>query len=171
MPLPFDPIAEAARLWEQRFGPAGDMAAVTAVMRVQQLLQAAVDRALKPHGLTFARYEALVLLTFSRSGSLPMSKVGERLMLHPASVTGIVDRLERDGLVARSPHPTDRRTTLVSLTSAGAGLVGRATAALTAIRFGLPGTAPEQVEELTAILRDLRRDAGDFTVPAVVAAS
>ncbi|HEV7207136.1 MAG TPA: MarR family transcriptional regulator [Mycobacteriales bacterium] len=167
MVLPFDPIAEAARQWEHRFGPAGDMAAVTSVMRVQQLLQAAVDRALKPFELSFARYEALVLLTFARSGALPMSAMGERLMLHPASVTGIVDRLERDGLVARSAHPTDRRTTLVSLTGNGVEVVGAATNALTAMRFGLRGTPPEAVQQLTELLRALRHEAGDL--PAAVA--
>ncbi len=86
-PLPFDPIARAADLWEERIGPAGVMGAVTSVMRVQQILQSAVDTALRPHGLTFARYEALVLLFFSRRGSLPMRVMGQRLQLHPTSVT------------------------------------------------------------------------------------
>ena len=68
-PLEFDPIARAADLWAERVGPSEVMAAVTSVMRVQQILQSAVDGALRPHGLTFARYEALVLLYFSRRGS------------------------------------------------------------------------------------------------------
>ena len=115
-PLPFDPIARAAGTWEERVGPSQSMAAVTSIMRVQQILQSTVDAALKPHGLTFARFEALVLLTFSRRGSLPMRVMGERLQLHPTSVTNIVDRLEADALVKRTPHPTDRRTTLVEIT-------------------------------------------------------
>jgi len=160
MALPFDPIAEAARQWEHRFGPADDMAAVTSVMRVQQLL--------KPYRLSFARYEALVLLTFARSRALPMSAMGERLMLHPASVTGIVDRLERDGLVMRSAHPTDRRTTLVSLTASGTELVGRATATLTDMRFGLRGTPPAAVHQLTELLRELRQEAGDLPAAAAI---
>ena len=104
-PLPFDPILRAAALWDERIGPARTMAAVTSVMRVQQILLSAVDGALRPHGLTFARYEALVLLTFSRTGRLPMRVMGERLQLHPTSVTNIVDRLQADGLVRRIPHP------------------------------------------------------------------
>src|SRR3954452_16020202 len=110
--LPFDPIARAAEIWADQVGPSTTMAAVTSIMRVQQVLQSAVDSALRPHGLTFARYEALVLLTFAKKGSLPMRVMGERLQLHPTSVTNIVDRLEADGLVKRLPHPTDRRTTL-----------------------------------------------------------
>ena len=64
-----------------------------------------MDGALRPHNLTFARYEALVLLTFSRSGRLPMRVMGDRLQLHPTSVTNIVDRLQADGLVRRTPIP------------------------------------------------------------------
>jgi DNA-binding MarR family transcriptional regulator len=162
-PLPFDPIARAARIWEDRIGPSGTMAAVTGVMRVQQIIQSAVDGALKPHGLTFARYEALVLLTFARSASLPMRVMGERLQLHPTSVTNIVDRLERDGLVKRVPHPTDRRTTLVEITDEGRTRREAATAAVTEIDFGLSGLTERQTEQLTDLLTKVRRAAGDFT--------
>ncbi len=67
--LPFDPIPRAAELWRHRWGTFAEaMAAATSIMRVQQLLLAAFD-AVRPHGLTFARYEALVLLAFSRAAS------------------------------------------------------------------------------------------------------
>src|SRR5215217_9174052 len=95
------------------------MAAATSVMRVQQLLLARYDAALRAHGLTFARYEALVLLTFSRAGRLPLSKIGERLMVHHTSVTNIVQRLEQAGLVDRSPNPRDGRGTLAAITDRG----------------------------------------------------
>lgn len=162
-PLPFDPIMRAAALWDERIGPSRTMAAVTSVMRVQQILLSAVDGALRPHGLTFARYEALVLLTFSRTGRLPMRVMGERLQLHPTSVTNIVDRLQADGLVRRAPHPTDRRATLVEITEPGSTLLDRATASVTAIDFGLDGLTAEQETELTGLLGLVRRAAGDFT--------
>lgn len=161
-PLPFDPIARAAELWEDRVGPSGTMAAVTGVMRVQQIIQSAVDGALKPHGLTFARYEALVLLSFSRRASLPMRVMGERLQLHPTSVTNIVDRLEKDGLVKRVPHPTDRRTTLVEITEEGRARHAVATTAVTAIDFGLVGLTPKQTDLLTDLLTKVRKAIGDF---------
>jgi hypothetical protein len=109
--LPFDPIAQARRLWAEHgwAEAAPGMAAVTSLMRAQQIVAARVDEALKPFGLSFARYEVLMLLLFSRRGSLPMARIGERLQVHPASVTNAVDRLEAQGLVRRSPHPTDRR--------------------------------------------------------------
>jgi DNA-binding MarR family transcriptional regulator len=160
--LPFDPILRAAQLWEERIGPARTMAAVTSVMRVQQILLSAVDSALRPHGLTFARYEALVLLAFARSGRLPMRVMGERLQLHPTSVTNIVDRLQADGLVQRTPHPTDRRATLVGITEAGTAVLDRATASVTGMGFGLAGLDEAEEAQLTALLGKVRRAAGDF---------
>jgi DNA-binding MarR family transcriptional regulator len=160
--LPFDPIARAAELWQDRIGDATAMAAVTSVMRVQQILQSAVDNALKVHGLTFARYEALVLLTFSKRGSLPMRVMGERLQLHPTSVTNIVDRLEADGLVKRIPHPTDRRTTLAEITEAGRERRADATASVTSVDFGLSGLTAKQTVALTDLLAKVRKSAGDF---------
>jgi DNA-binding MarR family transcriptional regulator len=162
-PLPFDPIVRPADLWEERIGESTTMAAVTSIMRVQQVLQSAVDGALRPHGLTFARYEALVLLVFSRRGSLPMRVMGERLQLHPTSVTNIVDRLEADGLVKRTPHPTDRRTTLAEITDLGRDQMKAATAAVTAIDFGLRGLTDRQTASLTELLSRVRKAAGDFT--------
>ncbi|MYR00454.1 hypothetical protein [Streptomyces sp. SID6139] len=97
--LPFDPIARADELWQQRWGNVPSMAAITSIMRAQQILLAEVDAVVKPYGLTFARYEALVLLTFSKAGELPMSKIGERLMVHPTSVTNTVERLDGNTVV------------------------------------------------------------------------
>jgi DNA-binding MarR family transcriptional regulator len=162
-PLPFDPIARAAQIWTAKIGPSATMAAVTSVFRVQQILQQAVDTALRRHELTFARYEALVLLRFSRSGALPMSLMGQRLQLHPTSITNIVDRLEAAELVRRRPHPTDKRTTLVEITDAGRRRGEEATASVTAVDFGLLGLSDDEVTSLTALLAKVRRAAGDFT--------
>src|SRR5690606_8477396 len=64
----FDPIQEAARNWAEHFGddPVPSMAAVTSIMRVQQILLARLNDTLKPFDLTFPRYEALMLLFYSR---------------------------------------------------------------------------------------------------------
>lgn len=162
-PLRFDPIEEAARRWEDRWPTAAaTMAAATSVVRVHQLVVAAVDTALRPYGLTFARFEALRLLAFSREGALPLSRMGPRLMVHPTSVTHVVDRLEADGLLERVPHPTDRRTTLARITPAGRRLVEEATAAVNASRFGLDALTDAQAWELVALLRPVRAAAGDF---------
>src|ERR1700709_1229728 len=95
------------------------MAAITSVMRAQQIFLARVDEALRPFGLTFARYELLMLLHFSSRGSMPIKKASERLQVHPTSITNAVDRLEAAGLVKRMPHPDDGRATLLAATDAG----------------------------------------------------
>jgi DNA-binding MarR family transcriptional regulator len=165
--LPFDPIARAAETWAERFGRSDAMAAVTSIMRAQQILLAELDAVLRPHGLTFARYEALVLLTFSRQGALPMRVIGERLMVHPTSATNTIDRLERQGLVVRRPNPRDGRGKLAEITESGRELVSRATADLMAAEFGLAGFDPEQRDQLFGLLRGLRVAAGDFAATPV----
>jgi len=160
--LAFDPIDEAARQWGLRWEAADQMHAVTSLMRVQQLVLAQLDELLRPHGLTFARYEALVLLTFSRAGSLPLGKMGERLQVHPTSITSIVDRLESAGHVVRRRHPEDGRAVLAEITASGRAVVEAATADLVAARFAIADMTPEELRELSALLRPVRRNAGDF---------
>ena len=163
-PLPFDPIDEARVRWSDRFDPdvSHAMAAATSIMRAQQIVLAAVDGALRPYGLTFARYEGLVLLSFSRRGTLPLGIMGQRLMIHPASVTNIIDRLEDQGLVRRSPHPTDGRTTLAEITDEGRALALEATAAVNAVAFGLGVLDDRDLHDLQRIIGRLRLGNGDF---------
>jgi DNA-binding MarR family transcriptional regulator len=162
--LPFDPIEEARRQWLARgWSDAADgMAAVTSVMRAQQLLLARVDRVLRPLGLTFARYEVLMLLMFSSSGALPLNVVGNRLQVHPTSVTSAIDRLESGGLVRRSPHPTDRRAVLAELTENGRALAEQASGLLNAEVFADLGLPPHENAQLVSVVRTMRRAAGDF---------
>jgi DNA-binding MarR family transcriptional regulator len=160
--LPFDPIERAGELWEDAFGPASAMRVATSVMRAQQLLLSRFDLILKPHALTFARYEALVLLHFSRSGELPLSIIGERLMVHPTSVTNTVDRLVAQGFVERHRNPRDGRGVLARLTDAGRQTLEQATADLMADGFGLTTYDEPALQSLFELLRELRVDAGDF---------
>src|SRR3954468_10165588 len=153
--LPFDPIDEAARQWGLRWDAVEEMHAVTSLMRVQQLVLGQLDELLRPHGLTFARYEALVLLTFSRRGSLPLGKMGDRLQVHPTSVTSIVDRLEAAGHVLRRPHPTDGRTVLAEITQAGRDVVEAATRDLVAADFGVGVLSADQLNALSDLLRPI----------------
>jgi DNA-binding MarR family transcriptional regulator len=162
MPLPFDPIDEAARQWGLRCDGVPAMHAVTSLMRVQQLVLARLDAILRPHGLTFARYEALVLLCFSSRGSLPLGKMGERLQVHPTSITSIVQRLEADGLVSRRPHPDDGRAVLAEVTDVGRARVETATADLVGVDFGLGALTDQQLGDLSDLLAPVRRAAGDF---------
>jgi len=162
--LSIDPIAEARRQWDRRWEGGAVMAAATSIMRAQQIVLARVDEVLRPYELTFARYEALVLLSFSRRGALPMGKMGERLMIHPTSVTNIVDRLEDQGFVRRVPHETDGRSTLVSITDAGRQVMERATKEVIASSFGLEALDEAELDEMTRLVRTVRADVGDFAL-------
>jgi DNA-binding MarR family transcriptional regulator len=160
--LAFDPIARAGDLWDRRWGHSPAMLAVTSIMRAQAILIAELDALLRPYELTFARYEALVLLTFSKSGALPLSKIGERLMVHPTSVTNTIDRLERQGYVHRRPNPRDGRGVLAEITDSGRDTVERATRDLMAADFGLGVYGAGDQAKIFDVLRSLRIDAGDF---------
>ena len=138
------------------------MMAVTSVMRVQQIWLSRLNLALEPFGLTFARYEALMLLHLSRAGSLPLGKMGARLQVHPTSVTNLVDGLERLGHARRTPHPRDRRTTLAAITQQGRQVADAATEALNTIRFGTPPLTKNELDTITGVLRRARLSAGDF---------
>ncbi len=163
-PLPFDPIAEAKRQWQVHWGDEATaaMGAVTSIMRVQQVLLARLNTLLEPWDLTFPRYEALMLLSYSRTGALPLGKMGDRLQVHRASVTNVVDRLEEQGLVERVAQPADRRSVLASITPKGRGVAKAATARLNAERFGTEPWSDSRCDDLFRMLRPLRRAAGDF---------
>ncbi len=165
--LPVDPIAEAKRQWLAHGwkDAAAGMTAVTSIMRAQQLMLARVDAALRPFGLTFARYELLTLLSFSRAGQMPMASASARLQVHPTSVTNTVDRLQAGGYVRREPHPVDGRATLVVLTDSGRDLAERATRALNDEVFSQPGLSADDTDELVSIIARMRRAAGDFDDP------
>ena len=162
--LGFDPIAQARQQWvEQGWSEAADgMAAITSLMRAHQIVLARAESTLRPLGVTFARYEVLMLLWFSKRGSLPMKIIGSRLQVHPTSVTNAVDRLEDAGLVTRSTHPEDRRAVLVALTPAGRELAERATKALNTEVFEQPDLSDRDLRSLVDVLTRLRRTAGDF---------
>ncbi len=166
-PLEFDPIERAGSLWEQNWPGEPDevydsMRAVTSIMRAHQILIAELDARLRPYGITFSRYEALVLLMYSKAGALPLSKIGERLQVHATSVTNVIDRLESAGLVRREPNPRDGRGTLAVITDEGRAVATKATADLNSARFGMGALGDAQLKQVYALLRTLRQDAGDF---------
>ncbi len=159
-----DPIREARRQWiAHGWADAADgMAMVTSLIRVQQLLLERIDAVLRPLELTFARYEVLMLLSFARTGSLPMARVGSLLQVHPTSATSAVARLEAQGWVVRSRSAADGRVVLATVTQEGRDVADRATEGLNREVFSRPGLPLEQVERLTALLEEHRRAAGDL---------
>lgn len=158
-----DPIRAAHEQWvEHGWGEAADgMAMVTSLVRVHQLLMERIEGALRPHGLTFARYEVLRLLSFTRSGRMPMSRLGSLLQVHPTSVTSAVERLVRQGYAERLRREDDRRVVLAAITDEGRDVVEAATDSLNTQVFMRPGLAEPDVHRLTALLGSLRAASGD----------
>ena len=158
-----DPIVEAHRQWVAHGWPeaADGMAMVTSVVRAQQLLLERIDAVLRPRELTFARYEVLRLLSFTRGSAMPMSRLGSLLQVHPTSVTNAVDRLVAQGYVERVRSDADKRVVRAVLTDAGRQAVEAATAALNAEVFESPGLPADGVRELTDRLTALRTGLGD----------
>ncbi len=161
-----DPIAEARRQWVAHGWEeaASGMAAVTTITRVQQILAGWVEEVLAPLGLTFARFEILRLLGFSRVGSLPMGKISDRLQVHPASVTSAVKRLEREGLIERVIDRTDNRVVLAVLLRKGREVLEPATAAVNEV-FANLGLSDRDLDHLVRLLVPIRHAAGDEVVP------
>lgn len=160
-----DPIAEAKRQWlAHGWDDAADgMEMVTSLVRVHQLVGERIDAVLRPLGLTFARYEILRLLAFTRSGSMPMSRLGSLLQVHPASVTSAVHRLEKQGFVMRERGPEDRRVVLAGITEEGRSAIATATEHLNQRVFADTGLAGEDVQAMSRLLGAYRRQVGDIT--------
>jgi DNA-binding MarR family transcriptional regulator len=166
-PLRFDPIAEARRQWDRNWGEEAtpSMAAVTSIMRAQQIVMARLNELLEPLDLTFPRYEALMLLFYSRRGELPLGKISDRLQVHRASVTNVIDKLVDSGYVERVTHEQDRRAVLARITTQGKRTARRATKILNGARFGMAPLDRGACEQLFSTLEPLRSEAGDFSDP------
>lgn len=158
-----DPIAEARRQWVAHgWEDAADgMALVTSLVRVNQLIQERIDAVLRPLELSFARYEVLRVLSFSRSDSIPMTRLSSLLQVHPTSVTSVVAKLQAQGYVDRLRREQDRRVILAAITPQGHEIVEAATEKLNREVFGNPGLHPDQVIEITRVLGVFRQHAGD----------
>lgn len=158
-----DPIRVAHDLWIGNGWEvtADGMSAVTSVLRVNQLLSQRADAILAPIDLTFARYEVLVVLYFNADG-VPLSFLADALKLHQASITNLVDKLEKQGYLERVKHPSDRRSTLARATRAGRARVRMAIKRLNAEFYSQLGVSPDELRTLTEILGKLRGASGDL---------
>jgi DNA-binding MarR family transcriptional regulator len=163
-PLRFDPIAEARRQWDDHWGTEAtpSMAAVTSIMRAEQIIMGRLNELLDPLELTFPRYEALMILFYSRKGQLPLGKLSDRLQVHRASVTNVIDKLAESGYVERVVHEQDRRAILARITADGRRVARRATKRLNGAQFGTDTLGEDSCEAIYELLEPLRRAAGDY---------
>ena len=94
--------------------------AALSIVLTGELLAKEADRILKPYKLTQAQFNVLMLLRYqSEKGELNQTRLGRMLLVNRSNVTGLVDRMERDGWVQRVPESEDRRVKKVRLTDSG----------------------------------------------------
>src|SRR3954469_20133462 len=165
-PAPFDVVEASRRVWLQAWNPdaASGMAVFTAILRSFQLLNDEVQRVMRRHELTFARYEVLVWLATDPESSVTLSWISKTLRIPPATVTDIIDRLEQDELVRRVAHATDARTTLAVITARGRRAARSATADLNSSVYEKVGLSEDQRHQLIDLLAELRASGNEFDV-------
>ena len=159
-----DPILEAFHLWIANGWEdcALGVTAVTSLMRVHQVLAKRADQVLAPIDLTFSRYELLIRLYFHDGGSQPLSQLGKQLQIHQTSITSLVDKLEAQGLIRRTPHPTDRRSTIAQITPAGRALTSKAIELLNAELYRDLGLTGDEARLLIGLLMKMRLSWNDI---------
>ena len=122
--------------------------------RVTHLLLRAVDDELAGHGLSAAETNALACF-----GGTPRRTVRELVAAtgqKPSTLTGVLDRLERRGLIARTPNPADRRSVVIELTENGRATASAVDAAFAAVEARLPGAERLILQIRDAFVTDTR---------------
>ncbi|WKD57989.1 putative HTH-type transcriptional regulator YusO [Corynebacterium capitovis DSM 44611] len=162
-PPRIDSLAEAHRQWATHYSAqaARGLSTLSSVARAAHLLRAGAEEALQPFKVSFAQFELLTLLMWTRSGGLPMSKISSRLHVPPGSLTHTVCRLEKEGLIARTQSSRDRRSILVSITDQGVALASAAGPELSRY-FEETDLTEQQHRQIVEATAALRRAAGEF---------
>lgn len=158
-----DPVDIARHYWHHH-GLDGDeqrFLALTSLLRYQRIVVDSVEAELKAHGLNMTDYLFLMTLHLSSDGTRLISGLARSLLVHPTTATLATDRLERRSLLTRSPHPTDRRATCVTISDLGRDTVDSATRSLTLVGFGMRGSESENVIRFSESLTAMRQSAGD----------
>jgi len=170
MPAPdtiTDPVEWAKHFWRQQDleGDEQRFLVMSSLLRYQRIVVDTVDAELRSLGLNLTDYLLLMTLQLSESGTRLISSLARNLLVHATTATLATDRLEAKKLLYRSPHPTDRRATCVTITGAGRELLKKATVALDAVDFGLTDATPTNVKKLGDALHSLRVAVGDTQLP------
>jgi DNA-binding MarR family transcriptional regulator len=168
-----DPVDWAQHYWRQQNfeGDERRFLAMGSLLRYQRIVFEVVENELRHHNLNLTDYLMLMTLQLSKSGTRLISSLARNLLVHPTTATLAIDRLEAKHLLFRSPHPTDRRATCVTISGAGRELVHRVTIDLGNVEFGFVGASETQLKKLTDVLASLRSSAGDIDAPSSRAAA
>jgi DNA-binding MarR family transcriptional regulator len=120
-------------------------------------------RLFREYGLTPSQYNVLRILR-GEGKPLPILEVSDRLIASVPGITGLIDRLEGIGLVARERSIEDRRVVFVAITPQGLDLLGKLDEPVAALHKRLMGhLSPAELKALTRLLEKARQplDAAD----------
>jgi DNA-binding MarR family transcriptional regulator len=142
-----------------------------ALVRTGERLLACIDRALLHHRLSRAGREALAVLDGAGQPLSPTA-IAERLIVTTASVTSLLDTLERRGLVERQPDPTDRRRLLIVITQDGKAIVDQFLPEVVALQTAAMATLTEaQRRQLVELLATLGANLATLDADEVIRAA
>jgi len=130
-------------------GARHDLSLVVAWQRATHQLLRAIDAELEDLDLTPGEVNALAC--FLGGESAAVGELATRSGQRPSTLTGVLDRLEKRGLVERRPNPADRRSSLAVLTPAGRAAARRVDAAIAAVEGRLPATVRRAGAALGAV--------------------
>jgi DNA-binding MarR family transcriptional regulator len=152
---PHEPSSAAITVNSALWGT-GPMALFTHLARTSLFLEAVQEECLAPLGISFGDYAVLRVIEYEDPrGALSPTRLAEIVVRTTGGMTKIIDRLERLGLVKRTPDPVDRRGVLVRLTAKGRRLCDKASDAYIVVRQRLLAQLDE--DEIQTIDTALRR--------------
>jgi DNA-binding MarR family transcriptional regulator len=151
------------------FNPISEETAFRSIIRTYGLIQKFMLPYFGRFGITSAQWGVLRSLDrHERSGkpSMRLTDLGEQLLIQPPSVTGVVDRMEKNGLIERIASPTDLRAKHVRLTAAGRRLLTEVQVLHEEqIATALSGLLVQEQRELRRLLKKLGTHLEELLAP------
>lgn len=152
-----DPIEWVRHHWAEQSLPDPDrFAAVGSLLRLRELVASEFDRQLRSFEINRSMYFLLATLVMSPTGARRLNYLSRYLLVHPTTVTLLVDQLEKRGMVKRMPDPRDRRASLATLTPAGRAVMREATRVLAEVGYGLGAVKDRDLRQLIEAMRTAR---------------
>jgi DNA-binding MarR family transcriptional regulator len=159
-----DAISMAARQYGEKF-PWADVRSIEIALRLsatQTTIHASNQRLFKENGFERAagRVAVLRVLFLSPAGRLSQNEISNQTQVTPANVSYVIEGLEKDGLITRTPHETDRRSTWAQLTPEGERVFSELAPAMTAHLSSLgAGFSEEEKILFSSFLQRMRENA------------
>jgi len=160
------PTTETLKKFASRY-PEADVTAISTflhLLRVATDLSAALDECLSRHGLLQGRWWVLILLMRESTLTATPSVLADKVGITRASMTGLIDGLERDGLVERIFDANDRRSVSIRLTTAGQSKLDIVMPDYyNRLRLCMAGLDEKSREQLTEMLKLIDAGVAEFT--------